>query len=193
MEAALIVDSVLRESEMIVKPLGCLLRRVRNVIGVTVTGSGGIVPVLNTSDLLKSGFGGQGGKPVLSVGDENIRKFTIMIAEDSITSRTLLTSILEAAGYEVITAVDGMVAWELLNEKKIDLLVSDIEMPRMDGFSLTEKVRSEGRFDDLPVVLVTSLARKEDRERGIAVGANAYITKGDFSQNHLLETIERLL
>jgi two-component system chemotaxis sensor kinase CheA len=116
-----------------------------------------------------------------------------MIAEDSITSRTLLTNILEAAGYNVITAVDGMAAWTLLGERKVDMLISDIEMPRLDGFGLTEKVRTEKRLEDLPVVLVTSLARREDRERGIAVGANAYITKGDFSQNHLLDTIERLI
>ena len=81
----------------------------------------------------------------------------------------------------------------MLEGTKIDLLVSDIEMPRMDGFALTEKVRADHRFAGLPVVLVTSLARREDRERGIACGADAYITKSDFSQNHLLETIERLL
>ena len=86
-----------------------------------------------------------------------------------------------------------MAAWKLLEATKIDLLVSDIEMPRMDGFGLTGKVRADQRFAGLPVVLVTSLASREDREHGIACGADAYITKSDFSQNHLLETIERLL
>jgi two-component system chemotaxis sensor kinase CheA len=192
-EAALVVEEVLFESEMIVKPMGSLLQKVKNVTGVTVTGSGWIVPVLNTRDLLKSGIRGNSGRPDLNVVEDRPQTKSIMIAEDSITSRTLLTNILEAAGYNVITAVDGMAAWTLLGERKVDMLISDIEMPRLDGFGLTEKVRTEKRLEDLPVVLVTSLARREDRERGIAVGANAYITKGDFSQNHLLDTIERLI
>lgn len=192
-KAALIVEAVIQEIEMIVKPLGCLLQRVRNITGVVITGSGIVVPVLNSRDLLKSGISGQHGRLEIAQQEKDRRQPVIMIAEDSITSRTLLTNILEATGYQVITAVDGMAAWKLLEGTKIDLLVSDIEMPRMDGFALTEKVRADQRFAGLPVVLVTSLARREDREHGIACGADAYITKGDFSQNHLLETIERLL
>lgn len=192
-KAALIVEAVIQEIEMIVKPLGCLLQRVRNITGVVITGSGAVVPVLNSRDLLKSGISGQHGRLEIAQQEKDRKQPVIMIAEDSITSRTLLTNILEATGYQVITAVDGMAAWKLLEGTKIDLLVSDIEMPRMDGFALTEKVRADQRFAGLPVVLVTSLARREDREHGIACGADAYITKGDFSQNHLLETIERLL
>ena len=192
-KAALIVEAVIQEIEMIVKPLGCLLQRVRNITGVVITGSGSVVPVLNSRDLLKSGISGQHGRLEIAQQERDRKQPVIMIAEDSITSRTLLTNILEATGYQVITAVDGMAAWKMLEGTKIDLLVSDIEMPRMDGFALTEKVRADHRFAGLPVVLVTSLARREDRERGIACGADAYITKSDFSQNHLLETIERLL
>lgn len=192
-KVALVVESVIQEIEMIVKPLGCLLQRVRNIAGVVITGSGTVVPVLNPRDLIKSGLGGQYGRLDVAQSEESKKQPLIMIAEDSITSRTLLTNILEAAGYQVISAVDGMAAWKMLEETRIDLLVSDIEMPRMDGFALTEKVRADQRFAGLPVVLVTSLARREDREHGIACGADAYITKSDFSQNHLLETIERLL
>ncbi|MHB9137892.1 MAG: hybrid sensor histidine kinase/response regulator [Victivallaceae bacterium] len=192
-KAALVVESVIQEIEMIVKPLGCLLQRVRNIAGVVITGSGTVVPVLNPRDLIKSGLGGQYGRLDVAQSERSKKQPLIMIAEDSITSRTLLTNILEAAGYQVISAVDGMAAWKMLEETRIDLLVSDIEMPRMDGFALTEKVRADQRFAGLPVVLVTSLARREDREHGIACGADAYITKSDFSQNHLLETIERLL
>jgi len=192
-KAALIVESVIQEIEMIVKPLGCLLQRVRNITGVVITGSGAVVPVLNSRDLFKSGLSGQHGRPEMTQPGKDRKQPVIMIAEDSITSRTLLTNILEASGYKVISAVDGMAAWKMLEETRIDLLVSDIEMPRMDGFALTAKVRADQRFAGLPVVLVTSLARREDREHGIACGADAYITKSDFSQNHLLETIERLL
>lgn len=192
-KAALIVEAVIQEIEMIVKPLGCLLQGVRNIAGVVITGSGAVVPVLNSRDLFQVGLSGQHGRLEIAQTDKGRKQPVIMIAEDSITSRTLLTNILEAAGYHVITAIDGMTAWKLLEENRIDLLVSDIEMPRMDGFALTEKIRADQRFADLPVVLVTSLIRREDREHGIACGADAYITKSDFSQNHLLETIERLL
>ncbi|MFA6103753.1 MAG: response regulator [Victivallaceae bacterium] len=192
-KAALIVEAVIQEIEMIVKPLGCILRRVRNIAGVVITGSGAVVPVLNSRDLFKSGLGGQHGRLEMTQMKQDRKQPVIMIAEDSITSRTLLTNILEAAGYRVITAVDGMAAWKMLEQTRIDLLVSDIEMPRLDGFGLTEKIRADQRLTGLPVVLVTSLARREDREHGIACGADAYITKSDFSQNHLLETIERLL
>ena len=192
-KAAIVVEAVIQEIEMIVKPLGCLLQRVRNITGVVITGSGAVVPVLNPRDLFKSGLGGQHGRLEMAQPKKGQKQPIIMIAEDSITARTLLTNIMEAAGYRVITAFDGMAAWRMLEETRIDLLVSDIEMPRMDGFALTEKVRADQRFTGLPVVLVTSLARREDREHGIACGADAYITKSDFSQNHLLETIERLL
>jgi len=192
-KAALIVEAVIQEIEMIVKPLGCILQCVRNIAGVVITGSGAVVPVLNSRDLFQSGLSGRHGRLEIVEADKGRKQPVIMIAEDSITSRTLLTNILEAADYQVITAFDGMAAWKLLEETRIDLLVSDIEMPRMDGFVLTKKIRADQRFADLPVVLVTSLVRREDREHGIACGADAYITKSDFSQNHLLETIERLL
>ena len=91
------------------------------------------------------------------------------------------------------TAVDGEAGWRLLQEQGADLLISDVEMPRMDGFALTEAVRASTRFADLPVVLFTSLASERDRNRGIAVGADAYIVKGAFDQKDLIETIAQLL
>ena len=118
---------------------------------------------------------------------------TILVVEDSITSRTLIKNILEASGYIVKTAVDGMEGFTLLKTADVDLVVSDIEMPRMNGFELAEKVRAEPTFASLPFILCSSLASKEDRERGIEVGANAYIIKGEFDQTNLLEVIERLI
>jgi two-component system chemotaxis sensor kinase CheA len=177
---------------MLVKPLGSLMPGVHNVSGITVTSSGQIVPVLNSRELIHNAMSGSG-TLTLHHATDDVAKPIIMIAEDSITSRTLLTNILASAGYQVETAVDGESAWEQLQKNKVDLLVSDIEMPRMDGFALTEKVRNHPLLAALPVVLVTSLSKPEDRERGIELGANAYITKGDFSQTHLLDTIERLL
>jgi two-component system chemotaxis sensor kinase CheA len=90
-------------------------------------------------------------------------------------------------------AFDGAEGWRLLQESSIDVVVSDVEMPRMDGFTLTETIRSSPRFRDLPVVLVTGRASPADRARGLDVGANAYLVKSDFDQQHLLETLAQLL
>jgi two-component system chemotaxis sensor kinase CheA len=105
----------------------------------------------------------------------------------------LLKNILETAGYRVLTAVDGIDAFTVLKTERVDVVVSDVEMPRMDGFDLTAKIRSDKAFADLPVVLVTALESREHRERGVDVGANAYIVKSSFDQSNLLEVIKRLL
>ena len=115
------------------------------------------------------------------------------MVEDSITARMLLKNILESAGYQVKTAVDGVDAWTMLKSNTYDLVVSDIQMPRLNGFDLTAKIRADRSLSELPVILVTGLASREDRERGIDVGANAYIVKRDFDQSNLLEVIRRLI
>ena len=118
---------------------------------------------------------------------------SILVAEDSITARMLLKNILESAGYSVKTAIDGVDALTALKTEPFDLVCSDVEMPRMDGFELTAKIRAEKKLADLPVVLCTALASREHRERGIDVGANAYIVKSSFDQSNLLEVIRKLL
>lgn len=190
--AAFAVDGVLNEQEVLLKPLGGILKRVRNVGGVTVLGSGKVVPVLHCGDLVTSAL--KGTSRSLSVPAEaGEAPPAILVAEDSITSRALLKNILTAAGYAVHTAADGQEAWEILSGGDISLVVSDVEMPRMNGFELTSKIRSEERLSDLPVILVTSLESAEDRERGVEAGADAYIVKSGFDQGTLLDVIRRLL
>jgi two-component system chemotaxis sensor kinase CheA len=104
-----------------------------------------------------------------------------------------LKSILESAGFQVTTAVDGVEAFASLRVDEFDLLVSDIDMPRMNGFALCEKVRGFAKTADLPIVLVTSLGSREDREKGIDAGANAYIAKSSFDRSNLLEVVKRLI
>ncbi len=191
---AFIVDAVLGEQEVLVKGLGKNLVRVRNIAGATVLGSGKVVPILSVPDLLKSAVGTPVG-PRGSIGDHNesrARK-SILVAEDSITSRMLLKNILEAAGYSVKTAVDGLDAFTALRNQDFDLVVSDVEMPGMNGLDLTSKIRNDKKLSEVPVVLVTSLESREHRERGIDVGANAYIVKSSFDQSNLLEVIRRLV
>lgn len=189
------VEEILGEQEVLVKTLGRQLARVRNIAGASVLGTGQVVAVLNVPDLLKSAVKRVSLSPVSVVADETgeVSKRSILVVEDSITSRALLKNILESAGYRVTTAVDGMDAYTTLKTGTFDLIVSDVEMPRMDGFDLTAKVRADKLLGDLPVILVTALGSLEHRERGIDVGANAYIVKGSFDQSNLLETVSRLI
>ena len=187
-------DVVLYEQEFLVKGLGRQLKRVRNVSGATVLGGGRVVPVLNVPDMMKSAV--EAPEAVSSVtprSREIEERRRILVVEDSVTARVLLKNILEAAGYEIKTAIDGIDAYSILRAEDFDLVVSDVDMPKMNGFELTTKIRSDKRLAELPVILVTALDSREDRERGIDVGANAYIIKSSFDQSNLLEVIKRLI
>jgi len=191
---AIYVDEIIGEQEILIKSLGKNLARVPNVAGATVLGNGRVVPVLNVADILKAATKTVTFSPVAKRSPEQEEeKKSILIAEDSITSRMLVKNILESAGYDVKTAVDGAEAWKTLKAKDFDLVVSDVEMPHMNGFDLTKKIRADKKLMDLPVVLVTSLGSKEDQERGIDAGANAYIVKSNFEQNSLLKVIRQLI
>jgi two-component system chemotaxis sensor kinase CheA len=191
---AFAVDAILDEQEVLVKPLRKPLSRVRNIAGATVLGSGRVAPILNVVDLLKSARKSGGGARVAAVtkpAETGAKR--LLVVEDSITSRMLLKGILESAGYKVKTAVDGLEAFTLLRAEKFDLLVSDVEMPRLNGFDLTMKIRADKKLSELPIVLVTALESREDRERGVDVGASAYLVKSSFDQSNLLDAVRRLV
>ncbi|HEV2176741.1 MAG TPA: response regulator [Terriglobia bacterium] len=185
-----LVDEILNDQEVLVKSMGKQLPRVRNISGVTVLGTGKVVPVLNVADLVRSAVSAVVPIPAREAED---KPKAVLVAEDSITARTLLKSILESAGYRVKTAVDGAEALAVLGSETFDLVVSDVDMPRMSGFDLTAKIRADRKLSELPVVLVTALESREDRERGVDVGANAYIVKSSFDQSNLLEVVGRLI
>jgi two-component system chemotaxis sensor kinase CheA len=188
------VAEVLQEQEVLIKGLGHPLSRVPNVAGAAVLGSGRPVIILNPADLLQSAVRAPAGAWAgPAVESPRIQEKNVLVAEDSITARMLLKNILQSAGYQVKTVVDGAEAWATLKSEPCDLLVSDIQMPRLDGFELTARIRADKKLAELPVVLVTALASREDRERGIDVGANAYIVKSSFDQSDLLEVIRRLI
>lgn len=191
---AFCIDRVLNEQEVLTKNFGKQLVRVRNIGGATILGTGKVVAILNVPDLLKSATKvTTAAIASVKMEGETLTKKRILIAEDSITSRTLLKNILESAGYHVKTSVDGMDALSALKAEIFDLVVSDIEMPRMNGFDLVTKIRADTNTAELPVVLVTALESREDRERGIDVGANAYIVKRSFDQSNLLDVIKKLI
>lgn len=190
-----LVDLVLQEQEILAKGLGKQLRHVRYVSGVTLTADGMLIPILRISECIEAAVKNSGilpdVLPAMEVPEQGRKK--ILVAEDSITSRLLLKNILESAGYEVTTKVDGLEAFNSLKAGGFDLVVTDVDMPRMNGFALTEKIRHDDQLKSVPVVLVTSLDSREDLERGVESGADAYIVKSGFDQINLLEIIKRLL
>ncbi|MEJ5365775.1 MAG: hybrid sensor histidine kinase/response regulator [Desulfosoma sp.] len=196
-EAAVEVDAVLGEQEVLIKGLGPQLQKVHHIWGATVLGSGLVVPVLNAADIIRSVRHKlrpsltPAGVPKGSAPKSAARPRAVLVAEDSVTSRTLLKNILEGAGYAVQTAVDGQDALAKLREQPFDAVVSDVEMPRMNGFDLTRSIRREEKLKHMPVVLVTSLDSREHREQGLEAGADAYIVKSSFDQTTLLDVLER--
>lgn len=192
---AFLVDELLGEHEIVVKGLGAPLRRVRNISGASIAGDGAIVLILNVFDLIKASQKVRG----LWLADKRRavveRRSTsrVLVVDDSVTTRLLEKGILENNGYEVTLAVDGVDALEKLANGSFDLVVSDVEMPRMSGFELTRRMRREEALRELPVILVTSLSSEEDRKTGVEAGADAYIVKGAFDQGNLISTIRQLL
>lgn len=197
-EAVFVVDDVTSECEIVVKNLGPRLHRVPHISGATLLQSGEIALLLNVPSLMRTL---SSGRRTLSVNNSATEKPAdvaarrIMVVDDSVTTRTLIRSILETAGYSVEAAVDGQDAWDRLQTSPdlFEVIVSDVDMPRMNGFQLTESIRTSDRFQSTPVVLVTSRGTEEDKKQGVECGASAYLIKSQFDQTNILETIEQLI
>ena len=192
-----LADDLLAEEEVVPKPLGAPLKRVRNVSALAMLGSGEICALLNPADLLRSahktGAARHGEKRGTRHQTAKPAKPAVLLVEDSALIRAMEKRILEDGGYEVIAAVDGVDALNALGSRSFAAVVSDVMMPNMDGLALTAHIRSEPRYKELPVILVTSLASDEDKRRGLDAGANAYIPKPSFDQRQLLDTLKRMI
>jgi len=183
---------------MVIKGLGRYLKRVPCIAGATILGSGEIVAILHISDLVSSARSTPSALPTQQPAiDELAPKATkapsILVVDDSLTTRELERSILEASGYEVHLAVDGLDGLNKASEREFDLIISDVQMPRMDGFRMVEILKQDERHKDIPVVVVTALHRDEEKKRGLEVGASAYMVKSAFDQSTLLDTIQMLI
>lgn len=189
----LLVDQLLDEQEIVLKTQSKLLQRVRNVSGATILGTGEVCILLNPQDLIKSVRRREATVQTAASPEKKRENRLILMVEDSLTTRTQLKRILEGDGYEVVTAVDGLDAFNKIGSRPFDALVSDVEMPFMSGLDLTKNVRQETKYREMPIILVTSRASEEDRQRGLEAGANAYITKASFDQKILLDTLRRLI
>jgi two-component system chemotaxis sensor kinase CheA len=194
----IIVDEFVGEQQIVIKTLGTHLKRVDNVAGVTILGAGEVVPILNVPDLMTNGRQLTGARIRRAGGGKEKEKekgpSRILICEDSFTTRELERSIFEAAGYDVETATDGAMGLARLREGlDPDAVVTDVQMPNMTGFELTRAIKADNDLKSIPVIIVTSLERDEEKAEGIEAGADAYITKSVFNQDTLLGTVERLI
>ncbi len=187
------VDKFIGDQQVVVKSLGPQLNGVRHIAGATLLGTGQVVMILNAGSMMQWAKGASQRSYPVRPQVKKTAAPKILVVDDSITTRLLEKNILENHGYQVCQAADGMQGWDLLQEEPFDAVVFDIEMPRMNGLQLTEKVRQDTRFDNMPIILVTSLGGSMDKIKGMEAGADAYITKGSFDQKELLETIERLI
>lgn len=191
---AVVVDHLLAERSALIKNLGPPADALVVYVGGILLEDGSVALVLNPAELVEhfkpsrktTRF--KPGKP-----KEDWRPPTILVVDDSFTTRTLETSILETNGYQVRVAVDGVEALEQLRAESIDLVITDVQMPRLDGFGLLEEIKRDALLARIPVIVVTSVEKREDQQRGLSLGADAYIVKRKFDHQDLLKTIRQIL
>ena len=188
----LIVDELLDEEDMVIKSLPSHMKNINLVSGVTISGKNEIINVLHIPSIIEAAKEMRESR-IREETKEDLGAVNILVVDDSINTREIEKSILEAYGYKVDLAGDGMEGLEKAKAFKYDLVITDVEMPRMDGFSLTERLRNDEAYKDTPIVIVTSREKEEDKRRGIMVGADAYIVKGSFDQSSLLEIVQNLV
>jgi two-component system sensor histidine kinase and response regulator WspE len=194
-EYGLVVDAFRGEQDLVVRPLDPRLGKVPNLSAAAILDDGSPVLIVDVEDLLRSmdQFIQAGSLVRCEAKAAAGRKKRVLVVDDSITVREVERQLLLHHGYEVAVAVDGVDGWNKVRADRYDLMVSDIDMPRMNGLQLVQAVRSDERLKDLPVIIVSYKEREEDRLRGLEVGANAYLTKSSFHDNRFMEAVADLI
>jgi len=191
--AAFRVSALLGHREIVVKPVGPQINSVPGILGGTITGDGQVVIIIDTGPLIRQAvLTGARPAPLIENIDIRPQRTLALVADDSITMRKVTSRVLEAYDFEVITARDGVEATELMQERVPDLLLLDIEMPRMDGYQVAEHVRADARLRNVPIIMITSRAGKKHRDRGKQAGANAYLSK-PYKESELMDEVKKLL
>jgi len=192
---ACIIDCNNGTSEIVVKGLGGQLKRVRHAFGATILGDGNPALILDVPDIFTSAEGVStiGMRRAINESQTTASRGYVLVVDDSITTRTMEKSILTAHGYDVVIAISAEDALEKVATTSFDLVISDVEMPGLNGFELTERLRAMDEYRNVPVIIVSSLSKDEHKRRAIDAGAQAYIVKGAFEQGTLLDTVESLI
>ena len=187
--AAVVVDGLFGEREVAVKAPGAFLKGMRHVTGAAALEDGRVALLLSTADLVSTAR--RLASPALSRGRDR-RRLRVLLVDDSAIAREAEAALLRSLGHEVEEAVDGEDGWQKLLGGGHHLLVTDVQMPVLDGIDLTRRVKATPRFAKLPVVIMSSLSAPEERRRGVDAGADAYIVKGELEAESLADTLERL-
>lgn len=194
----LVVEKLLGEQELVVQPLDARLGKIRDVSAAATLEDGSPVLILDVEDLVLSVEKHLLGEASESAGQTKVaaagrRTTRVLVVDDSITVRELQRKVLTEHGYEVVVAVDGMDAWNNLRSSQFDVVVSDVDMPRMDGLELVARIKNDTRLRSLPVVLLSHKEREEDRLRGLAAGAHEYLPKSGYQEEKLLQLLKKVL
>jgi len=194
----LIVDRFLGERELVVRPLDPRLAKVKDISAAALIEDGSPVLIIDVDDLLRSAekIASSGRLRTLqraSAATDRARRKRVLVVDDSLTVRELERKILDHHGYEVEVAVDGMDGWNVVRSEPFDLVVTDIDMPRMDGIELVTLIKRDARLRSVPVMIVSYKDREEDRRRGLDAGADYYLTKGSFHDDTLIHAVVDLV
>lgn len=193
----LIVDKFLEIRDLVVQPLDRRLKKVQNISAVAILEDGMPVLIVDVEDMVHSIDSLISGNRLRRIGTDELQVERtvkrILVVDDSITVREVERKMLTLKGYDVSTAVDGLDGWNILRNDHFDLLVTDVDMPRMDGIELVSLVRQDSRFTTLPVIIVSYKDREMDRARGLEAGADYYLTKGSFQDETLVRAVEELI
>ncbi len=194
-QVAYYVSEILSEQEVLVRRLQGALSRLRKIVGISILGTGDLAPIVNAPFLVENSSRQDTNLTAAAIASvkRGPEDYQVLLADDSLTSRTLIKYMLESAGYRVRTAADGVEALAMLRSGQWDLLVSDIEMPRMNGLELARNVRQDANLSRMPIILVSTLDKDDDKARGLESGANAYIVKGTLDQEDLIDHVRQLL
>jgi two-component system sensor histidine kinase and response regulator WspE len=194
-EHVIVVDAFLGEEDLVVRRLDPRLRGVQNVMAASTIEDGTLVLILDVDDVMRSieGLLAQGERSTVAGEARLAEKKRVLVVDDALTVREAERQLLAARGYDTDSAVDGVDAWNAVRGSRYDLVVTDIDMPRMDGFELVRAIKSDARLSSIPVVVVSYKDREEDRLRGMQVGADAYLKKGSFDDRALLEIVRDLI
>jgi chemosensory pili system protein ChpA (sensor histidine kinase/response regulator) len=186
---ALVTDELIGSREIVVKPVGPQIASIRGISGATILGDGRIVVILDMGTLVRSEWRARGSEPGRSTRDDRI---FALVVDDSITVRRVTQRLLERNGMRVLTAKDGVEAMALLQEHVPDVILLDIEMPRMDGYEVAAHVRNDARTADVPIIMITSRVGDKHRARAIELGVDDYLGK-PYQESQLLDAIEPLV
>ncbi|MBN1290619.1 MAG: hybrid sensor histidine kinase/response regulator [Candidatus Latescibacteria bacterium] len=193
----IVVDRFLGERELVVRPLDPRLGKIPNISAGSIMEDGSPVLIMDVDDLVRSIDNIlSNARPDKMLGKKtqlHLTKKRVLVVDDSLTVRQVERKLLENRGYEVVAAVDGMDGWITLQSNIFDLIISDVDMPRLNGIELVRKIKNDPKLKDIPVMIISYKDQEEDKLRGLEAGANYYLTKASFHDETLIDAIRDLI